>query len=125
MARQRGMTILEVTLAIAIVSIALVPTANMWLAASRATVAAEQRSQATALAQRVLESNVRDVAYDQQVATSGVDVGSGLSYALTLEAAPLPPLTTRTLRRARVTVTPAGSPEPLVQLVSLTAKEAP
>lgn len=126
MAAPQGMTMLEVTLAIAIVGIALVPTANMWLAASQATAAAEQRSRATALAQRVLESSVKDVSYDLQVATSGVDVASGLSYALVLEPAPLaPPLVTNTLRRARVTVTPPGATEPLVELVSLTAKEAP
>lgn len=125
MTHQRGMTLLEVTIAIGIVSLALVPTANMWLAASQATVAAEQRSRATALAQRVLESSVRDVSYDQQVATSGVDVESGLSYALTLAPAALAPLSTPTLRRAQVTVTPAGGSDPLAELVSLTAKEAP
>lgn len=126
MRREQGMTLIEVTLAIGIVSIALVPTANMWLAAAQATAAAEQRSKATALAQRVLESSVRDVSYDQQVATSGVEVDSGLQYALTLEPATLPsPLTTATLRRAVVRVIPTGGDEPLVELVSLTAKEAP
>lgn len=125
-ARQNGMTMLEVTIAIGIVSIALVPTANMWLAAARATAAAEERAQATALAQRVLESRVRDVSYDQQVATSGIDVGSGLGYALSLAPATLaPPLSTSTLRRAQVSVTAAGSAEPIVVLVSMTAKEAP
>lgn len=125
-ARQRGMTILEVTVALGIVSIALVPTANMWLAAAQATVAAEERAQATALAQRVLESRVRDVSYDQQIATSGIDVASGLAYALTLEPATLaPPLSTSTLRRAQVTVSAAGSAEPIAVLVSMTAKEAP
>lgn len=124
--RQRGMTILEVTVALGIVSIALVPTANMWLAAAQATAASEERAQATALAQRVLESSVRDVSYDQQIATSGIDVASGLAYALTLAPATLaPPLSTSTLRRAQVTVTAAGSAEPIAVLVSMTAKEAP
>lgn len=125
-AGQAGMTLIEVTLALGIVSIALVPTANMWLAAAQATSAAEQRSKAMALAQRVLESNVRDVSYDQQVATSGIEIDSGLQYALTLTPEPLPaPLTTSSLRRAVVTVTPRGGDAPIVELVSLTAKEAP
>ncbi|HEY9854814.1 MAG TPA: prepilin-type N-terminal cleavage/methylation domain-containing protein [Stenomitos sp.] len=126
MARQNGMTLIEVALAIAIVSIALVPTANMWLASAQATASAGQRSRASALAQRILESSVRDVSYDQQVATSGIDVDSGLRYALTLAPATLaPPLKTSTLRRATVTVTTTNDPQPLVELVSLTAKEAP
>lgn len=126
MGRQHGMTLLEVTLAIAIVSIALVPTANMWLASARATAAAEARAAAGALAQRVLESSVRDVAYDQQVATAGIDVASGLSYALALDPVTLAaPLTTSSLRRATVTVTTRDSSRPLLELVALTAKEAP
>jgi len=120
--QEDGMTLIEVALALAIISVALVPTANMWLASAQSTQAAERLARAQLLAQRMLESQVRDVAYSQQAATSGIDVTSGLSYDVTLSAQSYPSLSTPTLRRAVVTVRAADGTF-LAQLTTLTAKE--
>lgn len=116
--RERGFSLIEVAISLAIVSIALVPTAQMWVGISRANVAIGQKAEALVVAQQVLEREVRSKAYDDQPLGTfpGVDATSGLDYVLERTAAG------PTMKRAEVNVRAAG--EPLIRMVTLTAKEA-
>ena len=116
---ERGFSLIEVAISLAIISIALVPTAKMWVAISQANVAVGQKAEALVIAQQVLERDVRSKAFDDQpVGTyQGVDATSGLRYVLTRTQ----PGTS--LKRAEVNV--YASEDHLIRMVTLTAKEAP
>lgn len=121
----RGFSLIEVILAMTIISIALVPASRMWVASSQATVATDRQAAATNLAQRILESQFRNVSYASQKAASGTDPSTGLAYRLTIEPMPLPaPYPVKTLRRAKVVVTEPNSNVTLAQFHALTAQEA-
>ena len=116
---ERGFSLIEVAISLAIVSIALVPTSQMWVALSRANVAVGQKAEALVVAQQVLEREVRSKAYAAQPLGSfdGVDTTSGLRYVLLrTEAGPR-------LKRTEVNVYASG--ETLIRMVTLSAKEAP
>ena len=116
---ERGLSLIEVAISLAIVSIALVPTSKMWVGISQANVAIGQKAEALVVAQQVLEREVRSKAYaEQRVGTfDGVDATSGLRYVLLrTEAGP-------SLKRTEVNVYASG--EPLIRMVTLSAMEAP
>lgn len=117
MRKRPGLTLIEIAVALGIVAIAVVPAVNMWLAASAANQATGDYAEALVVAQLLIESKVRVIAFDDQVSASGVDAASTLAYDL--QVVPLSP----TLKRATATVKRPGSEEPLVRLVTLTAKE--
>ncbi len=116
---ESGFSLVEVAISLAIISIALVPTAKMWVAISQANVAVGQKAEALVVAQQILEREVRSKAYDAQPVGrfEGVDATSGLRYVL-MRTEPV-----SRLKRAEVNVYASG--EPLVRMVTLTAKEAP
>ncbi len=116
---EAGFSLIEVAIALAIISIALVPTAQMWIGISQANRAIGQKAQALVVAQQVLEREVRSKAYDDQPLGSfpGVDATSGLDYVLERSASG-----TR-MKRAEVRVFQAGEPAPLIRMVTMTAKE--
>jgi prepilin-type N-terminal cleavage/methylation domain-containing protein len=123
MSNQRGFTLLEVALALAIIGITLIPAANMWLAVSQASIATEQLALATNLAQRTLESRIRNVPFEDQQPATGLDPQTALRYTLTIASESIPGHSTPTLRRVEVTVSSPDSATPIVQLITLTAKE--
>ena len=116
---EAGFSLIEVAIALAIVSIALVPTAQMWVAISQANRAIGQKAEALVVAQQILEREVRSKGYDAQPLGSfpGVDATSGLSYELTRVASGA------TLKRAEVRVFESGGGSLLIRMVTLTAKE--
>ena len=125
MRNARGLTLIEVVLAMAIIGIALVPASRMWVASSQATSATERQAAATNLAQRILEAHFRNVSYAKQVPVNGTDAATGLAYRMTLEPMSLPAgYTPKTLRRAWVVVTEPGNLRPIAQFYALTAQEA-
>lgn len=123
MSDPRGFTLMEVAVAMAIIGIALVPATNLWVNASKATAATDQLALATNLAQRTLESKIRDVAFDNQQAASGIDPQTGLQFTLAIASESIPGYSAPTLRRVQVTVSLPGSATPIAQLVTLTARE--
>lgn len=117
MAKRKGLTLIEIAVALGIVAVALVPAVNMWLSASQANQATGDYAEALVVAQLLIESKIRVIAFDDQVSESGVDAASALAYDL--QVVPLSP----TLKRATATVKRPGSEDALVKLVTLTAKE--
>lgn len=124
MKNERGFTLMEVSIALAIVGITMIPAANMWVAISQASIASEQLARATNLAQRTLESRIRNVPFDEQQPASGVDPETSLYYDLTFTPESIPhQKIPSTLRRVEVSVSSPGEGTALVRLVTLTAKE--
>lgn len=119
MRRTRGFTLVEMAIAMGIVSIALVSTANLWLKATLADQAIMQRDDATMLIMQLLETKIRGIPYDHQVPTSGVDSSTGLRYALTFSQV------TPTLRQVTLTITAPDATTPSDSIVTLVAREAP
>ncbi|GEM_PF-3036376 len=119
-ADENGFSLIEVAISLAIVSIALVPTAQMWVGISQANLAIGQKAQALVVAQQVLERDVRGKAFASQSvgSTVGSDATSGMSYVLEITA-PSP-----TVLRAEVNVSAPGAGGSLIRMVTLTAKEA-
>lgn len=117
--RQRGFTLVELAVAMAIVSVALVSTANLWLKATFADQTIMQRDDATMLIMQLLETQIRGVPYDHQVPTSGVDSHTGLHYAMTFAQV------TPTLRQITLTITAPGATTPFDSVVTLVARETP
>lgn len=116
--KEAGFTMIEVIVAIAIISIALVPTASMRLKAAQANAAIEEREKYAILVQRLLETKVRAVPFDQLVSSNAVDMDTGFTYAITVTAS------SPTLRKVTITATAPGSATPIDRLVTLVAKEA-
>lgn len=122
---RRGFTLIEVVISMGIITLALVPASNMWVASAEATSRTERLSEAMNLAQRTLETNFRNVPYSSQQATSGMDPQTGLDYSLTLSVETLgSPFVNHTLRKGEVVVTLHASLTPIVTLVALVAQEA-
>lgn len=125
MKRQRGFSLLEVAIAMAIFAIVMVPAATMWLAVSQASVVGEQLALATNLAERLLESRVRNVPYEAQQPAEGFDAETALRYTLSLSPVTLPGHATPTLRKVEVRVSLPDRDAVLVRLVTYSAKETP
>lgn len=123
MTDQRGFTLLEVALAMGIIGITMIPVANMWLAVSRAAIVANELALATNLAQRTLETKIRNVPFDAQQSATGIDPETALQYTLTVTSEVIPGHSTPSLRRVEVQVSLPDSATPIVHLVTLTAKE--
>lgn len=117
MKKRRGLTLVEVGIALGIVAVLMVPSAAMWLNSSKANQASGQLVDALVLAQLIMESKIRDVPYASQAAAHATDAQTGFVYDLALTQ-----LTT-TLRRADVTITLPGDSKPILRLATLSAKE--
>lgn len=117
--RKRGFTLVEMAVAMAIVGVALVSTADLWLKATFADQAIMQRDDATMLIMQLLETQIRGIPYDDQVPTSGMDHHTGLHYAMTFAQV------TPTLRQVTLTLTAPGTTAPFASVVTLVAREAP
>lgn len=117
---EAGFSLVEVAIALSIISIALVPTAQMWLAISQANHAIGQKAQALVVAQQVIERDVRAKPFSAQGpgTVTGLDASSGLRYEL--ERVALGP----GLLRAEARIMEPGQNTPLIRMVTLTAKEA-
>jgi prepilin-type N-terminal cleavage/methylation domain-containing protein len=114
--KRPGVTLVELAISMAIIGIAVVPTATMWLRAAQANETSERTAKAMIVAQLVMESQVRVVSFDDQRSASGTDA-SGLTYQLTVSNA------ATNLKRARVAVFWPGQTEAVLELETLTAKE--
>lgn len=114
--KRPGLTLIEVALSLAIVGIAVVPAATMWVRAAEANRTSERQAKSLILAQLIIESRVRVVPFEDQKSESGTD-GSGLRYDLVVTS------DTATLKRARVTVYSPPDTAATVELETLTAKE--
>ncbi|MBO9539998.1 prepilin-type N-terminal cleavage/methylation domain-containing protein [bacterium] len=117
-----GFTLVEVSIAIAIITIALVPATIMRLKAAQANVAIEEREKFAILVQRLLETRVRAVPFAALTSVSGVnDPDTNLKYdiAFSQYATPSP-----SINKVTITVYPSNSAIPIDRLVTLVAKEA-
>lgn len=113
----RGFTLIETVIAIAAVTLAIVPAAGMWQAAGEAAAATEESARALAVAQAVLETRVRGVDYAHLAAGGGADAASGLAWTLTLTPV------MGGLQRAEVVVVRGTDPTPVARLYVLTGEE--
>jgi hypothetical protein len=91
----------------------------MRLKAAQANAAIEEREKFAILVQRLLETKVRGVPFDQVIPASAVDADTGFSYDLTVDTT-----TSSTLRKVTITVKAPGAAVPIDRLVTLVAKEA-
>ncbi|MNX85455.1 hypothetical protein D3C86_1172910 [compost metagenome] len=120
--REAGFTLIELVVAIGIITIALLPAATMRLKAAHANAAIEEREKFAILVQRLLETKVRAVPYDALTSISGVtDPETNLKYdiAFSQNATPSP-----SINKVTITVYPPNSPVPVDRLVTLVAREA-
>lgn len=117
--QERGFSLIEVSISLAIVSIALVPTASAWLAISQANQAIGRKAEALVVAQQVIEREVRSKPYNPSPSNIGplTDPTSNLVYQLTWDTVDT------NLSRAIVTVKPSLSAPPLIRMVTLVAPE--
>ncbi|HEY9899027.1 MAG TPA: prepilin-type N-terminal cleavage/methylation domain-containing protein [Pantanalinema sp.] len=120
--KQAGFTLIEIVVAIGIITIALLPAMTMRLKAAQANVAIEEREKFAILVQRLLETKVRGVPFDALASVSGVnDPDTNLRYDILFSqyATPSP-----SLKKVTITAYAPSSPAPIDRLVTLVAKEA-
>lgn len=113
---QTGVTLVELAIAMVIITVALASTASMWLMQSRAGQSVTRLSQALDVGVSLIESNFRNLPFASQVNTSGTDPTTGLNYSLTI--VPI----TATRHGCRIDVTQPGIQTPLLSLYAVSAK---
>jgi hypothetical protein len=117
---EAGASLIEVALSITLIAIALVPTSRLWLASAQADQAAAHKAEALAVAQRLLEQRVRAVPFAAVSGVAGTDPATGLAYAMDLADVPGMPAG---VKRVEIRVSRPTEPDPLIRMVTLTAKE--